>query len=150
MLDKRIDQWLVLQVVISVLLFFSAPFTSVEMSLWINILGGIVALAGLVIISVSFFQLGSSFSPFVKPNEKGKLVTAGIYGLVRHPMYSGLLVFLLGWSLIWSTLWGVILCIVLFFVLDKKASKEERLLAQKYSSYPNYKARVKKFIPFIY
>ncbi len=150
MFDPRLDKWLVLQVVFFLLVIVSGPFTLLRLPLWIKFSGGILLILSFIIFSLSFSQLGSNLTPFVYPHEEGSLVTSGIYSIVRHPMYSGLLLFAFGWSMLWGTWLGIIFSVILFLILDRKANREEELLTEKYPRYANYKAYVKKFIPFIY
>ena len=74
----------------------------------------------------------------------------GVYGFVRHPIYSGLIFGSLGWSLLTDTLLGVGLAIGLFLFFDLKSRREERWLTETYPDYPAYQKRVKKLVPFLY
>ena len=74
----------------------------------------------------------------------------GIYGLVRHPLYSGVIYLALAymsWQMSWVHLVGLI---VLFIFFDAKSRTEEVWLTEKFSDYVNYSAGVKKLIPWIY
>ncbi len=147
---QKFDKWLILQLFIFAVILFVTPFTHAD---WLNkakIFADLLFLIGLLAITISFLQLGSSFTPFVVPVKQGKLVTTGIYRLVRHPMYGGLVLLALGWTIHWTSILGLVLAIALFFVLDQKASQEERWLSLKYPAYRNYQKQVKKIIPFIY
>jgi protein-S-isoprenylcysteine O-methyltransferase Ste14 len=65
-------------------------------------------------------------------------------------MYSGGVVLALGWALCvrgWLTLLYVV---VLFVFVDMKSRREEKWLAEKFSTYATYKKRVRKLIPFVY
>jgi protein-S-isoprenylcysteine O-methyltransferase Ste14 len=94
--------------------------------------------------------LGSSLSPFPKPVAGGKLVSAGPYALVRHPIYSGLIMGTLGLGLLRGSLLGIVLAVVLFLFFDRKSHQEEIWLSESYPGYPAYQQRVRKLIPFIY
>jgi protein-S-isoprenylcysteine O-methyltransferase Ste14 len=74
----------------------------------------------------------------------------GVYGIVRHPMYGGVTLAALGWSLFALSPLGVLLSMGLFAFFDRKAAQEEIWLAEKYPGYADYKQRVKKLIPFVY
>lgn len=102
---------------------------------------------GIAVLGVS--GLGGSLTPTPVPKEHGRLVTAGAYRYVRHPIYSGLLLAVLGLGLR-SGSWGtaaVALGTALFFLL--KAAWEERLLRRRYPGYAAYAARVPRFVPRI-
>jgi protein-S-isoprenylcysteine O-methyltransferase Ste14 len=78
------------------------------------------------------------------------LLEQGAYGLVRHPIYSGILQLAFGWGLRtggWLTLGYALL---LFLILDRKARREEVILRQTFPGYDAYSCRVKRLIPFIY
>jgi len=109
-----------------------------------------LVLAGLIIVVLGLFNLGRNLTPLPTPIESGQLVTTGIYGWIRHPLYSGLIVGALGWSL-WQRSWlHLLLTLLLALVLDAKARYEEGLLNQAYPAYAGYRQRVKKFIPGVY
>lgn len=107
-------------------------------------------LAGGSLGTLGVLSLGRNLSPFPKPIEGGRLVVGGAYALVRHPIYSGLIIGSLGWSLLTDTLLGVGLALLLFVFFDLKSRREERWLAETYPQYPDYKKRVRKLIPFVY
>jgi protein-S-isoprenylcysteine O-methyltransferase Ste14 len=84
------------------------------------------------------------------PKDGADLVETGPFGLVRHPIYSGLLMAGFGWALFvqgWLTL---VYAAVLFVVLDVKARREERWLVEKFPAYAVYQRRVRRLIPFVY
>lgn len=58
------------------------------------------------------------------------IVNVGVYELVRHPMYGGLVMFGLGYSVLLESTERLFLSVVLFFLLDAKANKEENMLKQ--------------------
>lgn len=114
---------------------------------WIGtalILGGaFFGIAGVV-------ALGPNRTPYPKPRERGCLVQTGIYGVVRHPLYSSLMLLSLGWGLIWSSWTALVLTAMLALLLDGKARLEERWLKGRYPAYESYATRVARFIPGIY
>jgi protein-S-isoprenylcysteine O-methyltransferase Ste14 len=117
---------------------------------------GIVATAGifgiiaLVLIGKGLLDLGRSLTPLPYPREDGELVTTGVYGLVRHPLYTGIIFAALGWvlfTLSWPHFLGLL---AIAGLLDRKATLEEQWLEQKYPDYSAYRSRVKKLIPLIW
>jgi protein-S-isoprenylcysteine O-methyltransferase Ste14 len=94
--------------------------------------------------------LGANLSPFPKPIEGGTLVTSGVYRFVRHPIYTGLILGTLGWSVWNANLLGVGLAVLLFVFFDLKSRREERWLMEAYPGYAEYRSRVRKLIPFVY
>jgi protein-S-isoprenylcysteine O-methyltransferase Ste14 len=84
------------------------------------------------------------------PRDDGQLVQTGIYGLVRHPLYSGVISLTLayaGWQMSWVHLVG---SIGLFLFFNAKARTEEAWLTARFPEYTNYCLTVKKLIPGIY
>jgi protein-S-isoprenylcysteine O-methyltransferase Ste14 len=114
-------------------------------------LAGILSgLAGLSVGGLSLFHLGGNLTVFPRPIENGVLTQRGVYGLVRHPMYLGVCLLALGWSLFLTSPLAVALTVALGFFFDRKASREEIWLREKYADYPAYQQRVHKLIPWIY
>lgn len=110
----------------------------------------IIALMGLAISvsgAMSFRQLGTTLNP-IKPEEASALVTTGIYQVTRNPMYLGLLVVLVAWSIFLSSAWALLG--VLGFVLYMtrfQIAEEERVLTRLFGSdYESYKARVRRWL----
>lgn len=102
---------------------------------------------GLVLIILAFAGLKSSFTAIPEPNMKG-LRTGGIYGLVRHPMYTGLI--LIGVGICFSSRplsW--VFCGFLASVLLFKSILEDTLLGRAYPEFAEYKRRTKRFLPFL-
>ena len=150
-MGKRGEGWVLLQLVFF-LLIAAAPLVAKRgfFPSWLRILGAFIVLAGGALAMLGFRALGPSLSPFPKPVDDGQLVTTGIYGMVRHPIYAGLIIGALGWALLTGTLLGLALAILLFLFFDVKARGEERWLAQKYAGYGAYRERVHKLIPWVY
>ena len=94
--------------------------------------------------------LGRNLTPFPKPAAGAQFVQRGIYGLIRHPLYTAVFCAAAGWSL-WRQSWPALaaaLALGVFF--DAKARREERWLRERFSDYAGYAQRVRRFIPFIY
>ncbi len=109
---------------------------------------GIAMLAvGLVLLFAGFKGLGKSLTANPVPNEDGVLVTKGIYSIVRHPIYLGLLIITLG-LVVSSGVWAqIIVWIALAVLLVYKMRWEEVLLTAKYKGYAEYMTKVPALIP---
>jgi protein-S-isoprenylcysteine O-methyltransferase Ste14 len=94
--------------------------------------------------------LGRSLTPLPKPVEGGTLITAGVYGIVRHPIYAGLILAAFGWALWNGGALAFSLAVLLFLFFDLKSRQEERWLVEAYPEYPAYQERVKKLVPWLY
>ena len=78
------------------------------------------------------------------------LVRKGPYAIVRHPIYFGSIVSLTGSALTTAEVRGFVGLALVLFMLLKKMDEEESLLGSHFNAYADYRARVKKLIPFIY
>lgn len=97
------------------------------------------------------FILGHRFSGLVAIQPGHVLVTDGIYGVIRHPSYLGLLINALGWGLAFRSWVGVLLAALLIPTLMARIHAEERLLLTQFGAeYDAYRARTSRLIPGIY
>lgn len=103
--------------------------------------------AGIVLGMVAGARLGGSLTPSPIPKESGELATSGVYRLVRHPIYSALLLVSLGLAIRGASVWHVVVLLALVLLLQVKARAEEAMLLEKYQGYASYAARVGRFLP---
>ncbi|HTP66340.1 MAG TPA: isoprenylcysteine carboxylmethyltransferase family protein [Geobacteraceae bacterium] len=115
-----------------------------------TVVGWVLLCAGSILAAAGFFGLGRDLSILPRPRDDAKLLQAGAYRLVRHPIYSGLFFAFLGWALKLHSLPAVVYSLLLFIILDIKARREERWLLEKFPEYAAYRRRVRRLIPFIY
>ena len=115
-------------------------------------IGGVILIIfGGVFTLYSVISLKNSLTPSPQPREEGNLITSGLYGIVRHPAYSSILLMALGFSVSMNDFVRLILTVILAIFFDAKSRVEERLLEKTYPKYAPYKKQVtKKFIPWIY
>jgi protein-S-isoprenylcysteine O-methyltransferase Ste14 len=94
--------------------------------------------------------LRHSLTPFPRPLERARLQVGGAYRLVRHPIYGGLILIALGWSLNSSPL-ALVLTVTLALVLEAKSRLEESMLALRFPEYGAYRHRVRwRFVPGVH
>lgn len=110
---------------------------------------GLAGLA-LVLLAKGLWDLGDNLTPLPYPRSDSSLVQTGVYGLVRHCLYSGLILGTAAYSLWTLSLSHLLITVVLFVLLDIKARKEENWLLERFPEYADYRQRVSKFFPFIY
>jgi protein-S-isoprenylcysteine O-methyltransferase Ste14 len=117
---------------------------------WLDVAGGVIVLAGIVLLLSGITGLGRQLTPFPRPVAGAELRRDGAYGLVRHPMYGGALLIVLGWALLSSPL--VLLPLGLAGVfLDAKRRREEAWLVEEHPDYPDYRLAVpRQFIPWVW
>ena len=105
-------------------------------------------LMGIVILVISVLDMGESISPWPKPNGNG-LIQDGLYGVVRHPMYFGLLATMTGFSVATNSMSRLLLTLLLLGAIEIKTDDEEEHLKKVYAGdYEEYQKKVtSKFIP---
>ena len=110
--------------------------------------GCIVAsvIGGLVMV-IAATALGRGLSAAPLPNEHARLRTTGLYKHVRHPIYSGLLLFSIAFSVRSESSWVAAACILLVVLINVKARWEEHRLKERFPDYVAYARRTARFIP---
>ncbi len=119
----------------------------------------IIASFGILMFSIGSFirwmaiiQLNRDFTVDVVINLEHQLKTDGLYRMVRHPSYLGLLLIMVGLSLGMNSLLSIMIVnIPVIVALLYRTSVEERILEEEFGpKYRDYKKRTKKVIPYIY
>lgn len=120
--------------------------------LWLKGLGGM----GLLI---SFFFLYRSFtdntflSPLVRiQTERNQhVVSTGVYGFVRHPMYLGAIFLFIGTPILLGSQYGILIGLVISFLLVARIFGEEKMLVEELDGYEDYRNQVKyRLIPLVW
>lgn len=131
---------------IGLMLIFSrglAGFLDNGMTMLLFIIGLVIGLWALYHNKLGNFHI----QPKMKYNAK--LITTGIYGLIRHPMYTSVIT-IMGSVVLWNfTVLECLLFVLLVTTLLLKAHKEEALWIEQDITYIIYKERTKFFIPYI-
>jgi len=123
-------------------------------TLWRQTLGtdaraDIATLLGFVVAIWSRRALGTSWSSEVMVQERHELIQRGPYSLIRHPMYSGLLLMLLGVAIYFGRSVWIAVFVCCLFGLYSKSRLEEGLLGRTFQGYENHKKRTKALIPWV-
>jgi protein-S-isoprenylcysteine O-methyltransferase Ste14 len=105
------------------------------------VVGAVVVLGGIAVFSVAVSGLGSALTANPAPLEDEALHTNGIYSVVRHPIYTGLVLTALGFALM-TTPWALVPVALLAVELDLKRRLEEEWLSATYSTYAAYRSTV--------
>ncbi|HEY1783059.1 MAG TPA: isoprenylcysteine carboxylmethyltransferase family protein [Roseiarcus sp.] len=114
-------------------------------------LGALLDLIGGVLRLAPVFVLGRRFSGLVAIQPGHRLVTSGLYGIIRHPSYLVLFVFTLGWGVAFRSSVGVIIAVLMLFVLLARIRAEEWLLRETFGNeYDAYRAWTWRLLPYVY
>ncbi len=115
----------------------------------LQVLGMILFLSGLGLAVWARIYLGRNWGMPMTKKEEPELVTSGPYRFVRHPIYSGLLLGVLGSALATNFYWLIALVVGgAYFIYS--ATVEERLMTTTFPvAYPSYRATTKMLIPFV-
>jgi protein-S-isoprenylcysteine O-methyltransferase Ste14 len=93
---------------------------------------------------------GDNLTALPHPTETARFVERGPYKIVRHPIYSGLILGAWGWGLYQHSWLVLAYAAALAVLFDLKTRREERWLLERFSEYAQYRERVKKLLPWIY
>jgi protein-S-isoprenylcysteine O-methyltransferase Ste14 len=155
--EDRGNRWIIAAVSIIALLCAYLPAYTDRKELW-TIDGDAVRWLGVLLFAVGgvlrlwpVFTLGRRFSGLVAIQPGHALVTHGIYGVIRHPSYLGLLINALGWVLAFRSIVGILLTLLMIPPLVARMNAEERLLRSEFGdAYDAYRARTSRLIPGLY
>jgi protein-S-isoprenylcysteine O-methyltransferase Ste14 len=155
--EDRSNRWIIVAFAVIGLLAAYLPAYADRKGLWtfdgdaIRWLGVVLFAAGGALRLWPVFVLGRRFSGLVAIQPGHMLVTRGIYGVIRHPSYLGLLVNALGWALAFRSAVGVLLTVLILPPLLARIRAEEALLRTHFGDeYDAYRARTSRLIPGLY
>jgi protein-S-isoprenylcysteine O-methyltransferase Ste14 len=115
-----------------------------------GITGVTLCVAGLALLIDSRFTLGKNWSDLVVLKEGHQVVQNGPYHFMRHPLYTGLLLALLGSALTVRTTSAYAITAACFLGLFIKSRQEEDLLTKNLPGYADYRKKVKGFVPYVF
>jgi protein-S-isoprenylcysteine O-methyltransferase Ste14 len=118
-------------------------------SLVLATIGAVLFACGIALAVWARLNLGRNWGMPMTQRAEPELVTSGPYRLVRHPIYSGLLIAMLGTALV-NNLLGLIVVALLIVYFYYSGTVEERNLVVTFPrAYPEYKSRTKMLVPFL-
>jgi len=120
--------------------------------LWLNVLGG-AGLAGSFFLFFRSYTDNTFLSPLVRIQEdrKQRVVSTGVYGFVRHPMYLGAILMFFGAPLVLGSFYGVLVGLALTLLLMARILGEEVLLVRELEGYREYTQNVRyRLFPFLW
>ena len=120
--------------------------------LWSVVLGAVAFAAALWVFRATHKELGKNWSITLEIRDAHKLVDSGLYGYVRHPMYTSFLLMAVAQALLLSNWVAGLSGLVGFAIFyGLRVGKEERMMLETFGpEYRDYMARTKRIIPFLY
>ena len=117
---------------------------------WAVIIGTIVFLLAYAMYA-EVLRENTYLSRTVEVQENQKVIDTGLYGIVRHPMYSATLFLFLSMGIILGSLISFAILLLYIPIIAKRIKNEEKVLEEGLEGYSEYKTRVKfKVIPFVW
>lgn len=114
-------------------------------------LGFFLTLTGLFLALWARAALGRNWSSSMDLKKDHELVTTGPYALVRHPIYSALIMMYAGSTLVVATPLALVGCGLLLWSCLMRIGPEEALMTREFSAaYPAYVARTKRLVPWVW
>jgi len=116
----------------------------------ICLVGDVLVATGLLVAALVVIQ-NNHAAATVRVEASQEVVTTGLYGLVRHPMYTGNIILMVGIPLALGSYWGLALLIPGLIVLGLRIRDEEQLLQQELGGYREYTEKVRyRLVPHMW
>lgn len=117
---------------------------------WVSILGAVLFLVSYTLYA-EVLRENTWLSRTIEVQEGQQVVSTGLYGIVRHPMYAVTLVLFLSMPLVLGSVLAFIVFLAYPFIIMKRIRNEEEVLARELNGYPEYMQKVRwRLIPFIW
>ena len=114
-------------------------------------IGAALTLAGLAFAVWARFYLGRNWSGSVTVKQGHQLIRSGPYAMVRHPMYSGLTLAVLGAAIAIGQVKGLAGFLIVLLAWKQKSLIEERFMIEQFGAeYQRYRREVKWLIPYVW
>lgn len=125
-------------------------FNWFRLPIWVSLVAsGLFAFA--YIIYAEVLRENTFLSRTIEVQDGQTVIDTGLYGIVRHPMYSATLILFLSMPLILGSVFSFIIFLAYPFIIVKRIKNEEMVLEKELAGYSDYKRRVKyRLIPFIW
>lgn len=120
---------------------------SVEIVEWLQIVGIVLASVGVMVGILALLQLNKDLSPFPSPKSGSDLRTTGLYAIVRHPIYTGIILAAVGYGMYRESILKLVLAGALALLFHFKSKYEESLLSKQFKDYQDYQRKTGRLIP---
>ena len=115
------------------------------------VIGAVVAFLAAYILYAEVLRENTYLSRTIEVQENQKVIDTGLYGIVRHPMYSATVLLFLAMPLVLGSLYSFLIFTVYPFIIAKRIQGEEAFLEKELDGYREYKKKVKyRLIPYIW
>ena len=115
------------------------------------IIGATVAFLVAYLLYAEVLRENTYLSRTIEVQENQKVIDRGLYGIVRHPMYSATLLLFLSMPLVLGSVYSFLIFLAYPFIIAKRIKDEEEFLEKELDGYVEYKQKVKyRLIPFIW
>lgn len=120
--------------------------------LWLKVLGGVALVPALYFIErATIDNTYLSAMVRIQSERKQHVITTGVYGFVRHPLYLGCALMMFGAPLLVGSVYGLIISLVGSLILAGRIIGEETMLVEELEGYETYKQKVRyRLIPFVW
>lgn len=146
--DRRIARLLVLGQFVLLALIILLPGSDIwTLPATVAAAAQVAEAIGVIIMVVAATALGRGLTATPLPNAHAQLRSGGLYRYVRHPIYTGLLLFAVARTLTSGSAWTASACLALIVLINVKAHWEERHLAKRFPGYAAYASRTSRFFP---
>ncbi|MFM8424659.1 MAG: methyltransferase family protein [Chloroflexota bacterium] len=156
MREERKEQRKIIQasgivfVLIYILPGFDIRYGWSNMPAWVSITAGVVMFVSYMLVFRTM-QVNSFLSRVIEVAEDQRVIDTDVYGIVRHPMYVGMIVLYAISPIVLGSWWAVIPALVIIPVIVARILDEEKALEQDLPGYVEYKQKVKyRLIPFVW
>lgn len=125
---------------------------SPEFPLWTRITGGLLLVLAMFMVFEALRE-NTFAAPVVKmQKERGqKVISTGMYAVVRHPMYAGAVLLFISTPLLLGSVYGLLIGLLLIVTIAARSLGEEAMLKQELDGYRDYTKKVKwRIIPFVF
>lgn len=153
---ERGQGYVVIQIILVALMLFG-PRTWPGLPVWPTAVTPIAFPIGIALLVIGFglvisgiLALGRNLAAVPRPKQGATLVERGPYRIVRHPMYTGVILLAFGWAFAVASTLSLAYAFMTVGFLAIKTAREERWLREELTGYSEYERRVRRLIPFIY
>jgi protein-S-isoprenylcysteine O-methyltransferase Ste14 len=125
---------------------------SPEFPLWIRIAGALLLILAMALVFEALRE-NTFAAPVVKmQKERGqRVISTGMYGVVRHPMYAGAVLLFISTPLLLGSVYGLAFGLLLIVTIAARSVGEEAMLKREFEGYSDYTKKVKwRIIPFLF